>query len=74
MDKGETQRAKTEIPNETDISYGDAPRQKYDLYGTDLPEDSSIFLWIHGGYGKFHFGLTLQLSVSFSCLCVLTNN
>ena len=31
-------------------SYGAGSRQKFDIYGTNLPKDAPIFVYIHGGY------------------------
>lgn len=33
-----------------EIPYGDRPGMTYDIYGTNLPENSPIFVFIHGGY------------------------
>ncbi|CAG9773098.1 unnamed protein product [Ceutorhynchus assimilis] len=41
--------AKEKIPSES-ISYGQSPREKFDVYGTDLKDDSPILIHIHGGY------------------------
>lgn len=35
---------------EIDIPYGTSNCTKYDVYGTDLPDDAPIFVYIHGGY------------------------
>ncbi|KAK2584021.1 hypothetical protein KPH14_006477 [Odynerus spinipes] len=33
-----------------DIPYGSTERAKYDIYGSDLPNDAPVFIFIHGGY------------------------
>lgn len=33
-----------------EVPYGDRPGMTYDVYGTNLPENSPIFVFIHGGY------------------------
>ncbi|XP_012282991.1 kynurenine formamidase [Orussus abietinus] len=35
---------------ELNVPYSTSERTKYDIYGTDLPNDAPIFLFIHGGY------------------------
>ncbi|CAO1384432.1 unnamed protein product [Diamesa serratosioi] len=32
------------------IGYGSSPAEILDIYGADLPDDSPIFVYIHGGY------------------------
>ena len=32
------------------ISYGPTEREKLDIYGDNLPSDSPLFIFIHGGY------------------------
>ncbi|KAK9498281.1 hypothetical protein O3M35_002950 [Rhynocoris fuscipes] len=41
---------KSEVPNLLDVQYGEKPTNLIDMYGTDLPKDSPICVWIHGGY------------------------
>lgn len=38
------------IPHELDIEYGPTSGQKLDIFGTDLPNDARIFVYVHGGY------------------------
>ncbi|KAK0172628.1 hypothetical protein PV328_005925 [Microctonus aethiopoides] len=38
------------VPNELDITYGPSERMKYDIYGTNLPGDAPVLIFIHGGY------------------------
>ncbi|XP_012340139.1 kynurenine formamidase [Apis florea] len=45
-----TENARKTLKCELDISYGTTKGTKYDIYGTDLPKDSPIFIFIHGGY------------------------
>ncbi|XP_058815891.1 kynurenine formamidase [Topomyia yanbarensis] len=32
------------------VAYGDMEREKFDIYGHDLPEDAPLFVYIHGGF------------------------
>jgi len=32
------------------VPYGKKETQLLDIYGSDLPLDAPIFIWIHGGY------------------------
>lgn len=48
---------------ELDRPYGRNEGQKYDVYGTDLPENAPSFIFIHGGYWQ-------MLSRSESTFCV----
>ncbi|KAF5278651.1 hypothetical protein FQA39_LY00693 [Lamprigera yunnana] len=41
---------KKTVPCQLDVSYGTAELQKFDIYGTNLPSDAPIFIYIHGGY------------------------
>ncbi|XP_006624453.1 kynurenine formamidase [Apis dorsata] len=45
-----TENARKTLKCELDIPYGTTKGTKYDIYGTDLPKDSPIFIFIHGGY------------------------
>lgn len=45
-----TENARKTLKCELDIPYGTSKGTKYDIYGTDLPKDSPIFIFIHGGY------------------------
>ncbi|KAF2884180.1 hypothetical protein ILUMI_22007 [Ignelater luminosus] len=42
--------ARKYIPCQLNIPYGSEDREKIDIFGTDLPKDSPIFIYIHGGY------------------------
>nr|XP_012214422.1 PREDICTED: kynurenine formamidase [Linepithema humile]XP_012214423.1 PREDICTED: kynurenine formamidase [Linepithema humile] len=45
-----TTKARETVKCELNVPYGPTERTKYDIYGTDLPEDAPIFVFIHGGY------------------------
>ncbi|XP_054272272.1 kynurenine formamidase [Macrosteles quadrilineatus] len=45
-----SEAAKEKVPHLADLQYGPRDKQYCDLYGTDLPEDSPMFVYIHGGY------------------------
>ncbi|XP_063984315.1 kynurenine formamidase [Diachasmimorpha longicaudata] len=45
-----TSEIRKKIPCQLDIPYGSSDRTKYDIYGTDLPNDAPVFVFIHGGY------------------------
>ncbi|XP_026675592.1 kynurenine formamidase [Ceratina calcarata] len=45
-----TEDVRKTIKHKLDVPYGTTERTKYDVYGTDLPKDSPIFVFIHGGY------------------------
>lgn len=45
-----TGKVQKTIKCELDVPYGPTERAKYDIYGTDLPKDAPIFVFIHGGY------------------------
>ncbi|XP_020296875.1 kynurenine formamidase [Pseudomyrmex gracilis] len=45
-----TAKARKTIKCELNVRYGPTERTKYDIYGTDLPKDAPIFVFIHGGY------------------------
>lgn len=45
-----TGKVQKTIKCELDVPYGPTKRTKYDIYGTDLPEDAPILIFIHGGY------------------------
>ncbi|CAH0747539.1 unnamed protein product [Diatraea saccharalis] len=42
--------ATNNIPHKIEIEYGSTPGQKLDIFGTDLPKDAPILVFIHGGY------------------------
>ncbi|XP_013183472.1 kynurenine formamidase [Amyelois transitella] len=42
--------ATNNIPHKLEIEYGSTPGQKLDILGTDLPDDSPILVYVHGGY------------------------
>ncbi|XP_046817266.1 kynurenine formamidase [Vespa crabro] len=46
----ETKKARNTTKCLLDIPYGPTERTKYDIYGTDLPNDAPVFIYIHGGY------------------------
>ncbi|XP_063613311.1 kynurenine formamidase-like [Penaeus indicus] len=43
-------RADLPRPPRLDVPYGSAPRAKLDVYGEDLPGDSPVMVYVHGGY------------------------
>jgi len=45
-----TNEARCSIAHERDVPYGSSEGAKYDIYGTNLPNDAPIFIFIHGGY------------------------
>ncbi|GAB1868887.1 Kynurenine formamidase [Camponotus japonicus] len=45
-----TGKAQKTLKCELNVPYDTTERTKYDIYGTDLPEDAPIFVFIHGGY------------------------
>ncbi|XP_015124053.1 kynurenine formamidase isoform X2 [Diachasma alloeum] len=45
-----TSEMRKKIPCQLDIPYGSSDRMKYDIYGTDLPNGTPVFVFIHGGY------------------------
>nr|XP_022919582.1 kynurenine formamidase [Onthophagus taurus] len=44
---------KEQIPCSLNITYGGKEREKFDLFGTDLPDDAPILIFIHGGYWQY---------------------
>ncbi|CAH0559482.1 unnamed protein product [Brassicogethes aeneus] len=46
----ESLKVKQIISSDLNIPYGPRPREKIDIFGTDLKNDSPIFIFIHGGY------------------------
>jgi len=42
--------AKKNIPCQLNVPYGPADGEKWDIFGTELPDDAPIFIYIHGGY------------------------
>ncbi|XP_052753879.1 kynurenine formamidase isoform X2 [Galleria mellonella] len=42
--------ATNKIPHKLEIEYGSTNGQKLDILGTDLPDDSPILVYVHGGY------------------------
>ncbi|XP_043275781.1 kynurenine formamidase [Venturia canescens] len=45
-----TNKIRSTLSCELDIPYGIGDRAKYDVYGTNLPNDAPILVFIHGGY------------------------
>ncbi|EFN83095.1 Probable arylformamidase [Harpegnathos saltator] len=45
-----TEEVRESIKCELDVPYGTTERTIYDIYGTDLPKDAPILVFIHGGY------------------------
>lgn len=46
----ESEIATNNVPHKLEIEYGSTPGQKLDIFGTDLPNESPILVFIHGGY------------------------
>lgn len=46
----ESQFVRSGIPGNFEVPYGKLPKEKYDLFGIDLPNSSPIIFYIHGGY------------------------
>ncbi|XP_011554921.3 kynurenine formamidase [Plutella xylostella] len=46
----ESEKAINSVPHKLEIEYGSTPGQKLDIFGTDLPDDSPILVFVHGGY------------------------
>ena len=44
------QMARQSLRCELDIRYGPGPEQRYNLLGTDVPDDAPMAVFIHGGY------------------------
>lgn len=44
-----TKKAVENIPNRQDVKYGEKERWTMDIYNEDLPADSPVFVFIHGG-------------------------
>jgi arylformamidase len=45
-----TNQALETLAHSVNVSYGPGAAEKVDFYGTDLPVDSPLFFYIHGGY------------------------
>ncbi|KAL7301663.1 hypothetical protein TKK_0005666 [Trichogramma kaykai] len=45
-----TAQVRGSIEHELDVPYAASEKAKYDSYGTNLPDDAPILLFIHGGY------------------------
>ncbi|XP_069948755.1 uncharacterized protein KFase isoform X2 [Cherax quadricarinatus] len=45
-----SQAARETVSHRIDVPYGPGPRAKLDVYGEDLPPESAIVVWVHGGY------------------------
>jgi arylformamidase len=53
----ESSRIRTgSIPARLGVPYGDSDRERVDIFGTDLPDDSPIFVYISGGYWQMMSG------------------
>lgn len=46
----ETKKAVGAVPSQLNLAYGATASQKLDIYGTDLPNNAPILVFIHGGY------------------------
>jgi len=58
--KTESDRVRTSLACELNISYGQSDKEKLDIFGIDLPDDSPLFVYVHGGYWQ-------RLSKDVSC-------
>ncbi|KAL7301662.1 hypothetical protein TKK_0005665 [Trichogramma kaykai] len=47
-----TKEVRRTTRNELDIPYDFGKRTKYDIYGTNLPKDAPLMVFLHGGYWK----------------------
>ncbi|XP_060525679.1 kynurenine formamidase isoform X2 [Cylas formicarius] len=45
-----SEKTRKSIPCALGNQYGLEEREQYDIFGTDLPNDAPIFIFIHGGY------------------------
>jgi len=45
-----SEKARKLVPHTQNIRYGPGPKQLIDEYGTDLPKNAPIVVFIHGGY------------------------
>ncbi|GJQ73028.1 hypothetical protein Trydic_g1662 [Trypoxylus dichotomus] len=45
-----SKEVRCEVVCELNVPYGDSDMQKLDIFGTDLPNDAPIFVFLHGGY------------------------
>ena len=45
-----SETVKRNIPNQLNVAYGPSTEEKLDIYGIDLPPNSPILVYIHGGY------------------------
>lgn len=61
----ESERVRQKFNYET-ISYGDSFNDTYDIYGTELPADAPVFVYIHGGYWQM-----LDKNISAYCVAPL---
>lgn len=63
-----TENARKNTKCELNVPYGPTARTKYDIYGTDLPKEAPIFVFIHGGYwqefSKDFTGFAVPLFIS----------
>ena len=65
----DSRRVHETIPCDLHISYGERSGEKYDIFGAEnLPLNSPIFIYIHGGYWQ-----ALDRSISAYCVPPLYN-
>ena len=62
----ETEEARASIPNELNVNVKGG--NLCDIYGSDLPQNVPVFVWIHGGYWQGRFGFDFELTNS-KCKC-----
>lgn len=43
-------RNRKELKCDLDVEYGSEEREKFDIYGDNLPDNAPLFVYIHGGY------------------------
>ncbi|XP_018335020.1 kynurenine formamidase isoform X2 [Agrilus planipennis] len=46
----ESENNKNEIQCELNVAYGNSLGEKYDIFGTDLPKEAPILIYVHGGF------------------------
>ena len=45
------------IPSRLDVPYGKTEHEKLDIFGTDLPDDSPVYVFFSGGYWQLLSGV-----------------
>ncbi|XP_069181142.1 kynurenine formamidase-like [Procambarus clarkii] len=47
-----SQAARNTVSHRCNIFYGQGPRASLDVYGEDLPPESTVLVYVHGGYWR----------------------